>query len=526
VKQKAAVLPYLSHPALALAAVGFVCCALGQQAAVNLRAPLGPLGAIAEIQEGAAGELPAFKLHAITPLAPAALAGLKAGDVIHLGVQAGPQADTPLRRLIDAVVAAQTAPDAVKAGHAKLNFMLERDGRRSELVLKFPRTPAHSAECPLRCAACKAWVTISLDALAAQSKGYRPAPRFDLLDRGPYYTGKIVNGMMTAQSRTSTVVVTAVAGLAFLSAGETPLQGPHAATLAQLRDYVSRAMQTWQLPSEQVGGPIERSYDNWALGYAGLFLSECFASAPHDAAQRKLLEFIAKRLSENQEDSGGWAHHAHEVNILGYKELAAVALCVLPALCNIKARGVPVVEATLQKGLDYLKKLQESDGGYAYAHDRRGYTQVGRSAGVLHALLMSGAKTSEEPIKSAAGFVLDYAAYASSGHGSQMMNLAWSGWATALLGTQHASTCWMENRHLTWAARQPDGSFAPLPRREFGFNRGQLQELKPYDADTDEYLGKNEPKALDVWRAAHHLIFWLAAERNLSWMKVAAAAKK
>jgi len=521
-KKSAAVLPHRIHPTFALAAVCLAFCAQGQQSAVNQRVPLGPLGAEAEAPSGAEAAQPVFKLCAVTPGAPAALAGLKAGDVIHLAVPAGAQNATPLRRLMEAVIAAQAAPDAAKAGHAKLNLALERDGKRAELLAKLPPTPAHSAECPLRCAACKAWQNASLDALAAQSKGYRPSIRFDLLDRGPYYTGKIVNGMMTAQSRTSTVVVTAVAGLAFLSAGETPAQGPHAATLAALRDYVTMALQTWQLPADQAGGPGERAYDNWALGYAGLFLSECFASVPNDAAQRKLLEFIAKRLGENQEDSGGWAHHAHEVNVLGYKELAAVALCVLPALCNIKARGVPVPEAALQKGLDYLKKIQESDGGYSYSHDRRGYTQVGRSAGVLHALLMSGAKTSDESIKSAAGFFLDRAAYAPYGHGSQMMNLVWSGWAAALLGPQPAATCWTENRHLVWAARQPDGSFAPLPRREFGFNQGRPEELTPYDADTDQYLGKDEPKALAVWRAAHHLLFWLAPERNLSWMKQAA----
>ncbi|MBI3829740.1 MAG: hypothetical protein HY291_09500 [Planctomycetes bacterium] len=480
--------------------------------------PLGPLGASAE-KAGEAADSRRLKIVSVVNGDSAQRAGLKAGDVLDV-----PGSGTPLQALMQLLATAQGAPEAVKAHVASLKWDVLRDGKPVSLEFKLPVLGAHAATCPANCPACQAQLSKSLDWLAAQvAKGYRPSRTFDLLDRGPFYIGKMVNGMKVSQSRPYTVAVTAMAGLALLAAGEAPRTGPHAAALAACRDYVAMSVQTWQLPAAQAGGEVEQDYDDWALGYSGLFLAECLAQDPTDAAQKKslekTLEWLAKRLGENQEDNGAWAHKGHAVNRLGYKEFTAPALVILPALASIKARGIAVPEAAIAKGVKYLKDVQDESGGYAYSPERKGYIQIGRVGGALWALALCGEAPGEANFKRGADFFLAHPEHALNGHGSQMMNLLWSGFGAAALGPEAWGKVWEANKHWVFAARQNDGSFAPLPRQEFGYFEGRADLLNSYDADTEQYLGAGEPKAIAVWIAAHQLVFWQTGSRHLSWLK-------
>lgn len=490
-----------------------------------LHIPLGPLGAHAQAVsegEGSAGEAGRlFRIVATLPGGPAQRAGWAAGDLISLQDPSTEPGMSPLRQLMELAAAAQGSPQAIKDRGASLSLAVKRGERQEIRIVKLPATGPHASSCPANCPACQGLLASSLDWLAAQGKGYRAPRSFDLLDRGPFYVGRIVNGMKTAQSRPYTVAVTAVAGLAFLAAGESPTQGPHAALLAGCRDYVAMSMQTWQIPAAQAGGEIEQDYENWALGYAGLFLSECLARGTKDLRLGKTLEWIAKRLGENQEESGGWGHKPHVPNRLGYREFTAPGLVILPALSLIKERGLAVPEKALAKGVEYLRKVQEETGAFCYGHDRGGLTHVGRTGGALFALALAGAPKDAPEFQLTAAFFLAHPEHALYGHGSQMMNLVWSGWGAAAAGTVALQQTWVACRYIAWAARQPDGSFAPWPRQEIAYTGNKSCELpQHYDADTEKYLGAGEPKAVAVWIAAHHLIFWQTPQRKLSWLKL------
>ena len=490
--------------------------------AANPRVPLGPLGAEAELitREGEsqdAWQRKALRVTRVSP-GPAQRAGLQPGDVLLSPEPKDGQPGTPLRRFMLFLHGAQAAAGG-KDGLVSVPLRIKRGEREETLPLQLPVLAPHAKECPHGCAACQTLLAGSLDWLAAQCKGYRAPRAFDQFNRGPFYVGRASGGQVVVTARAYTVAVTAVAGLAFLAAGESPKQGPHAEALAGCREYVAMAVQTWRLTPAEAGGLVEQNFENWALGYAGLFLGECLAREPADPALRKTLAWVAERLGANQEPSGGWGHEPHKTNNLGYRELAAPGLIALPALGVLKAQGLAVPEKELALGVQYLLKLQEGNGGLAYSHEKTGLSQVGRTGGFLWALALSGNARESLAWKRAEAFLLAHPEHALYGHGSALMNLVWSGWGAQVLGAQAQEKLWAAHHYLVWAARRPDGSFAPLHRQEIAYMGKQgVPIAAPKDGDSEQYLGIGEGKAVAVWIASHHLIFWQTPLGKLSWM--------
>ena len=245
------------------------------------------------------------------PRGPAEQAGLAAGDVI-VGVGRSTFKEAARAALAEALVKAE-------AGKAKgmLTLLVERGGQRTKIEVQVPVAGKDAAK-PTRGAARQR----TLDAALAWLAEHQEA-----------------NGgfAQTLSGRNGSVVMTSLAGLAWLAGGSDLEQGPYQEQVERAAAFVAEyGGEASGLPSG-MGGEDRASrmsgmdQSNWGWSHAAIFLGELEARSPAPKI-RAALHRCGETLAKQQEPSGGWAHGPGGPNPLGYTELNIVtglALCGL-----------------------------------------------------------------------------------------------------------------------------------------------------------------------------------------------------
>jgi hypothetical protein len=140
-------------------------------------------------------------------------------------------------------------------------------------------------------------------------------------------TGYKLNDRYEVTGRSPHVGVTALAGLAFLSAGHSPAEGKYARVIRRAREFVvSRAQE-----SGYITGFHTRMYSH---AFAGMFLAELHARSP-DKDLAKILTDAAVLSVSSQGREGGW----------GYEPFAegadiTVTACILLLLRSAEKAGI------------------------------------------------------------------------------------------------------------------------------------------------------------------------------------------
>ncbi|MBI3097115.1 MAG: hypothetical protein HYY93_02545 [Planctomycetes bacterium] len=313
------------------------------------------------VPEGAVG----IRVSKCLPEGPAEKAGLKEGDII-VGTPTAliPKKRVPIYALMEMLEAASTVE--------KSNFSLAviRDGKRMAVKVALPFLGKHSATCPLKCARCEKLGAESLQSLAKMQGS-----------DGAFEAGL---GGMNAK-----VVVTTLAGLAFLASGSTPTEGPYAANIGRCTEFlVSQAGKEDSLFPTKIQG-ANWSQLNWQLGYAPLYLCEVYRLTKDEKVRTKLTE-LADAIARHQETCGGWAHGPGGPNALDYLELAIVNNWCLASLGAMQQMGIAVSPDAIRRGVAYQVETSSSDGGIGYSvHEgQKGVGDPGRTAGCVFAFCM------------------------------------------------------------------------------------------------------------------------------------------
>lgn len=154
--------------------------------------------------------------------------------------------------------------------------------------------------------------------------------------------------------------MTALAGLALLSNGNTTTQGPYA-------PQVSRAA-TFLLSSAQSNGlicaPIEESRSMYGHGFSMLFLGELLGMEEDPERQDKMQRALHKAViltGKAQSRLGGWYYTPNSGSDEG-----SVTITQLQGLRACRNAGVAVPKEIINKALDYLDKSITPDGGISY----------------------------------------------------------------------------------------------------------------------------------------------------------------
>lgn len=191
------------------------------------------------------------------------------------------------------------------------------------------------------------------------------------------------------------VAVTALAGLAFMSAGQQPGRGiiGEPPVREPYGNQVQRALH--YIMSREKKSPIgflhheanNRDIGMYDHGFGTLFLAEAYGMVPDLALQERLkgtIERAIRLIETSQNREGGWRYNPTP-------QLAdvSVTICQIMALRAARNAGFSVNKNTVDLCVKYVRSCQNPDGGYSYFSGQGG-SAFARSAAGLVALYSAG----------------------------------------------------------------------------------------------------------------------------------------
>lgn len=190
------------------------------------------------------------------------------------------------------------------------------------------------------------------------------------------------------------VAVTALSGIALLASGSTPGRGPHGEQVNRAIDFVmsmSKPNGLIHVKEQDSYGPM------YGHGFATLFLAEVYGMSKRADAREKL-DRAVRLIIQTQNAEGGWRYQPEpkEADI-------SATVCQIMALRAARNAGLHVPKETVDRCIDYVKKCQNTDGGFRYQLVRRGESAFPRSAAGVVALHSAGLYAGKEVERS-----LDY----------------------------------------------------------------------------------------------------------------------
>lgn len=189
----------------------------------------------------------------------------------------------------------------------------------------------------------------------------------DFLARRQEASGAFVDGIGRKVNNTylahpgEHVGVTAIAGMAFLSAGSTPGRGPYGRNVALCVDFIVKHVS----PQGFVTNKDSRMYSH---AFATLFLAEVYGMAPSDKV-RDALRRAVRLVVASQNEQGGWRY------LPGAKDSdISITVCQVQALRAANNVGIQVPKGTIDAATDYVKRsyieqssnFQHRPGGFWY----------------------------------------------------------------------------------------------------------------------------------------------------------------
>jgi prenyltransferase beta subunit len=174
--------------------------------------------------------------------------------------------------------------------------------------------------------------------------------------------------------------VTALAGMAFLASGSTPGRGPYGRQLNLAVDYLLASTQ----PSGFIVAARSSSHGPmYGHGFAVLFLAECYGMSPRPEL-RETLSRAVKLIVNCQNREGGWRYQPQRADAD-----ISVTVCEVMALRAARNAGLFVPKETIDRSIAYIKRCQNTDGGFMYMLGG-GESAFARSAAAVVALHSAG----------------------------------------------------------------------------------------------------------------------------------------
>lgn len=160
------------------------------------------------------------------------------------------------------------------------------------------------------------------------------------------------------------VAMTALAGLAFLAHGDTPERGRYARNVKLAMHYLLNV----KVENGLMTSPGEAQRPMYGHGFAMLFLGELYGMESDEELARKIrkrLEDGARLIGRGQSREGGW-FYTPESGAAGEDE-GSVTVTAVQGLRSAKNAGIPVDKEMIDRGIEYILKCQEDDGGIRYS---------------------------------------------------------------------------------------------------------------------------------------------------------------
>ncbi len=175
------------------------------------------------------------------------------------------------------------------------------------------------------------------------------------------------------------VAITSLAGLAFMEAGNLPNRGKYGKEVQRCLDYVlANCQQSGLIASDASQGPM------YGHGFAALFLGEIYGMTGNEEVKEKLQKAVTL-IQKTQNQEGGWRDQPAP-----YDADISVTICQVMALRAARDAGIKVEKEVIDKSIQYVRRCQNSDGGFSYMAGQGSGSGFPRSAAGVAALYYAG----------------------------------------------------------------------------------------------------------------------------------------
>lgn len=210
--------------------------------------------------------------------------------------------------------------------------------------------------------------------------------------------------------------IPALAGMAFLSRGHLPTEGPYADAINRSIDFVlANQKDTGLLEKGKAGsGPM------YAHNIATLFLSEVSGMVGPER-QEKIAEVLPKALGviyqaqqvkKDERNQGGWRYHP------GSKDSdTSCSGWALMALRSAKLNGAAIPDKAIEDAVAYLERHQDLKTGTFGYTDQKGHAETLTGMGLL-CLELCGRHGTERTTKAGDFVMKTYRSLPNAGHGT------------------------------------------------------------------------------------------------------------
>ena len=188
-------------------------------------------------------------------------------------------------------------------------------------------------------------------------------------------------GWYRANNYKRNVAVTALSGMAFLSAGNVPGRGTYGKNVDKSVDYI--------LACVSPSGFIKRddSLEHGPMyghGFATLYLAEVYGMSQNSKVHESL-KSATQLIINSQNKEGGWRYKPD-----GRDADVSVTVCQMMALRAARNCGIAVPKTTVDNCVEYIRKCQNGDGGFRYRLGDRPLSDFPRSAAGVVVLYNAG----------------------------------------------------------------------------------------------------------------------------------------
>lgn len=204
---------------------------------------------------------------------------------------------------------------------------------------------------------------VSVDIPSAEPAEITPATR-SAIDAGLKYLIASQNRDGSWRSRGANggypIAMTSLCGLALLSSGSTPTQGPYARNISSALTFVLKSARRDGLIAQLE----EESHCMHGHGFAMLFLAQCLGveEDPQRMAQIKLaLQRSIELTARSQSAAGGWLYTPDSGGDEG-----SVTVTQVQGMRAAKNAGIAVPKRVIDNAMTYLEKSTNPDGGIRY----------------------------------------------------------------------------------------------------------------------------------------------------------------
>lgn len=251
------------------------------------------------------------------------------------------------------------------------------------------------------------------------------------------------------------VGITGLAGLAFISDGNTPGRGRYGHVVEKSLAFIlAHSSESGLLAAETSHGPM------YGHGFATLFLAEVYGMT-HRTETREILRRAIRLIINTQNGEGGWRYQP----VRNDADLS-VTICQIMALRAARNAGIYIDKSIIDKATEYVKASQNPDGGFRYMINSGG-SAFARSAAGVAALQYAGIYGGEE-IERGLEYIKRFTPPKEQTVGHFFYGHYYSAQAMFLAGDKYWQQWWPAVREELLRKQAPEGFWRGQAGQEYG----------------------------------------------------------